>query len=325
MYRASGDQEAAMTFSLLARDASTGQLGVTSQSHYFGLGSLVTWAEAGVGVIATQAFAERSYGARGLALMRAGRSASQALAELLAEDPQREIRQVAFLDAYGDIGTHSGTRCVGAVGIAAAENAVALGNMLDNSAVPNAVLLGYQRADGDLAHRLVAGLRSGDLAGGDIRGRQSGALLVVDAQRGDTPWDGVLRDVRVDDHTDPIGELARLIALDDAFAKVSPIVFDPSGAILGPPELRSDADVTAAAAMLADADGGLNGNPEATFWSAVLHAKYGRPRDARRLLDSAASRNDRLPRFLMRVADAGILTPQDLAALSEHRREPSTD
>ncbi|QLL09242.1 DUF1028 domain-containing protein [Mycobacterium vicinigordonae] len=304
-----------MTFSLLARDAHTGQLGVTSQSHYFRVGPTVTWAEAGVGVVATQAFATPSYGARGLAIMRSGCSAQDALSELLADDPHREIRQVALLDASGGAGIHTGSRCVGAVGLAVADNAVALGNMLDNPNVPDAVLLGYQHAEGHLAHRLVAGLRHGDRAGGDIRGRQSAALLVVGGQRGETPWDGVLRDLRVDDHREPIDELARLIELDDAFAKVSSIVFDPHGPILGLPERHSDADVTTAAAMLQEAHDFLDDNPEAVFWSAVLHAKFGLRGEARRLLDTAASRNERLLRFLGRIADAKILTAPQVAAL----------
>lgn len=303
-----------MTFSLLARDPATGQLGVASQSHYLGVGSVVTWAEAGVGVVATQAFAVRSYGPRGLALMRAGSSASEALAQLLDEDPDREIRQIAFLDSSGDIGIHGGTRCVGAAGIVRGHHCVALGNMLDNGDVPAAMLTGYQQADGDLAHGLVAGLCSADHAGGDIRGRQSAALLVVDGRRTDAPWDGLVRDLRVEDHPDPISELSRLVDLNDTFDAVSQVVFDPNGAVLGGRGSVSDADFSLAAAALADADGGLNGNPEATFWSAVLHARWGRSADARRLLAEAAMRNPRLPRFLLCLVDAGILTRDEFRA-----------
>ncbi|HET7739191.1 MAG TPA: DUF1028 domain-containing protein [Mycobacterium sp.] len=296
-----------MTFSLLARDSATGQLGVAAQSHYLGVGSVVTWAEAGVGVVATQAFAARSYGPRGLALMRARTPADAALAALIEQDSDPEIRQVAFLDTSGDFAVHNGDRCVGAAGVAHGEYAVALGNMLDNTEVPDAMLRGFDEADGELAHRLVAGLLAGDQAGGDIRGRQSAALLVVDGGRTDTPWDGIVRDLRVEDHPDPVAELARLINLNDAFDLVSQVVFDPAGAILGDHGSGSENQFRSAAAALVDAGLVLGDNPEATFWSAVLHARHGRHTDADRLLGEATRHNPRLPRFMAALRAAGIL------------------
>ncbi|MEO8815069.1 MAG: DUF1028 domain-containing protein [Mycobacterium sp.] len=303
-----------MTFSLLARDPATGQLGVASQSHYFGVGSVVTWAEAGVGVIATQAFADRSYGPKGLALLRAGRSAGEALALSLDADPDREVRQVTYLDASGNIGIHSGNRCVAEAGMAVRDHAAAIGNALDNDAVLDAMLSGYRDAAGDLAHRLVAGLRSADNAGGDIRGSQSAALLVVDGRRTEAPWNGIVRDLRVDDHADPIGELARLADLNDGFDLISRVVFDPHGPVLA--ASPSDPEFAVAANALADAQAALGANQEARFWSAVLHARWGRSAEARRLLAAATQSNPRLPRFVARLADAGILTPQDVASLA---------
>ncbi|OBI49771.1 hypothetical protein A5707_16265 [Mycobacterium kyorinense] len=300
-----------MTFSLLARDPATGALGVASQSHYLGVGAVVTWAEAGVGVVATQAFPERSYGPQGLALMRDGQSAREALSLLVDADPDRELRQVGYLGP-GGFGLHSGERCVAAAGVAVTDHAAALGNMLDSDDVLGAMLRGFEGADGDLAHRLLAGLRGGEEAGGDIRGSQSAALLVVDGQRTDSPWDGVLRDVRVDDHPDPIGELSRLIKLADAYDEVSRVVFNPLGVVLG----GHDTEFAAAAVALAAADDVLGPNPEATFWSAVLHARWGQRAEARRLLADAAQRNPRLPRFVTRLADAGILTADEAEVLS---------
>lgn len=302
-----------MTFSLLARDPSTGQLGVAAQSHYLGVGATVTWAEAGVGVVATQACAARSYGPRGLALLRAGGSASDALSRLLDEDTHREIRQVGFLDAAGTIATHSGTRCIGAAGVEVGDHAVALGNMLDNDDVLPALLRGFEDADGDFAHRLVTGLAGAQDAGGDIRGSQSAALLVVDGRRTDEPWDGLIRDLRVEDHPEPVGELSRLVRLDDAFHRVSGVVFDPRGAVFGDP--GSETDFAAAAESLADAAGVLDPNPEAMFWSAVVQARWGRTDAARHLLAEASMRNARLPRFLRYLSDAGILTPSAVAMM----------
>ncbi len=303
-----------MTFSLLAHDPDTGQLGVASQSHYLGIGALVTWAEAGVGAVATQAISDHSYGPRGLALMRQGLSAGEALQQLLDTDLERELRQVGYLDAAGNFGIHSGSRCVPAAGVATSEHAAALGNMLDSDAVLDAMLVGFEQADGDLAHRLVAALRSADLAGGDIRGRQSAALLVVAGRLGDAPSTGVVRDLRVDDHLDPVSELARLLDLNDAFEKVSQVAFDPGGAVLS--GYATDSEFAEAAATLADADAVLGDNPEAAFWSAVLHARWGRFAEARRLLAHAAERNPRLPRFVSRLADAAILTRQQAASLA---------
>lgn len=302
-----------MTFSLLARDPVAGHLGVASQSHYLGVGSVVTWAEAGIGVVATQSFAARGYGPRGLALMRAGNPAPDALRQLLHADADREIRQVAFLDAGGEFGIHSGTRCVGAAGVARSEHVIGLGNMLDNDEVPQAMLHGFESADGDLAHRLLAGLHAADEAGGDIRGRQSAAVLVVDGAPTDAPWDGIVRELRVEDHRDPIGELNRLLDLNDAVEDMSQVVFDPKGPILGPPQ--PDSVYHSAAASLAEVATVLGDNPEATFWGAVLQARWRRTDDARRLLEIATQHNPRLETFFARLADAGILRPEDVSGL----------
>lgn len=299
-----------MTFTLVGRDPDTGQLGVAAHSHYLGVGSVVTWAEAGVGVVATQAFAVRAYGPRGLALMRAGRRAPDALGELLDHDAARDVRQLAFLDTAGDFAIHSGERCVGAAGVARAEHVVGLGNMLDNEEVPRAMVSGFVGAHGDLAHRLVAGLRAGDQAGGDVRGRQSAALLVVDGAPTDAPWDGVVRDLRVDDHADPIGELARLLDLNDVFDVMSGVVFDPDGPILG--GAQSDAVYQRAASSLRRVASALGHNPEATFWEAVLQARWGRPQDAKHLLDNAVRQNPRLAGFFVRLGAAGILAPDQV-------------
>lgn len=300
-----------LTYSLLARDPATGQLGVASQSHYLGVGSVVTWAEAGTGVVATQAFALRSYGPRGLALMRAGKSAPDALRQLLQADADPEIRQVAFLDTAGDVGIHSGQRCIGAAGIATGEHVVGLGNMLDNDGVPQAMVRGFHNADGDLAHRLVAGLRAADDAGGDIRGRQSAAMLVVDGTPTDAPWDGIVRELRVEDHHDPIGELSRLLDLNDAVDDISRVVFDPNGPILGPPQPESV--YRSAAARLAAAATVLGDNPEAIFWAALLQERWGHPDDAKRLLEAAARHNPRLETFFERCVCIGNLTPPGLS------------
>jgi len=312
-----------MTFSLLAYDPDAHQLGVASQSHYPGVGAVVTWAEAGAGAIATQAFADPSYGARAVALLRDGMDAGEVLAHLVADDSAPELRQVGIVDASGTIATHTGRRCVPAVGETHRAHAVALGNTLDSDAVTTAIADGFEHADGDLAHRLLAGLRAGEAAGGDIRGRQSAALRVVSAQPTDTPCAGVVRDLRVDDHADPINELGRLIDLYDVFDVVSEAVFDLNGVVVGNREAHDMRTFTAAADRLTSADRALDANPEAAFWAAVVHTRAGQIDLARQLLHSASRRNPKLPDLFGRLVDTGILTDTDVTAVTQSARAPS--
>ncbi|MFD8249595.1 DUF1028 domain-containing protein [Nocardia sp. NPDC059691] len=307
-----------MTFSILAYDPIAGQLGVASQSHYPGVGAVVTWAEAGVGAVATQAFADPSYGPRALALMRAGMDAGQVLTHLLGADAGRETRQVGILDVAGNVATHTGRLCVPALSEAHAPYALAIGNTLDSDTIAAAMVHGYETTDGDLTHRLLAALQSGQTAGGDIRGMQSAALRVVRTEPTQDPWDGVIRDLRVDDHSYPIAELGRLADLYDVFDAISEVVFAPQGVVLGAREVHSAHSYVAAAERLVRADHLLGANPEAAFWAAVVHARAGRSDLARRLLDSATRRNRRLPELFRRLVDTGILTEADVDASIRH-------
>ena len=171
-----------MTYSLVARDPETGELGVAVQSRSFGTGRVVPWAAAGVGAVATQSFGERSYGPLGLGLMRGGAAPAAALAELVAADELRDFRQVAFVDAQGRTASHTGSACIPASGSRAGEGFSAQGNMLRSDEVWDAAADGLERAAGSLAERLLAGLDAAEAAGGDFRGRQAGAILVVAAE-----------------------------------------------------------------------------------------------------------------------------------------------
>lgn len=197
-----------MTYSLVARDPETGELGVAVQSRSFGTGSAVPWARPGVGAVATQSFTQRSYGPLGLDLLANGAEPGAALEQLVADDQQRDFRQVAFLDAQGRTASHTGAACIPAVGSLAGDGFSAQGNMLRSDDVVPALADGFARAEGTLADRLLAGLDAAEAAGGDFRGREAGALLVVPAE-GD-PTERVV-DLRVDNHHDPLGELRRLL------------------------------------------------------------------------------------------------------------------
>ena len=171
----------AHTYSIVARDPRTGEMGVAVQSHWFGVGTIVAWAEAGVGAVATQSFVEPAYGPRGLELMRTGLSAPDALKALLAADPAEAVRQIAFVDSQGRVATHTGARCVACAGHLAGAHFSVQANMMLNDAVVPAMRRAFEASSGPLAERLMAALEAAEAAGGDIRGRQAAAILVVPA------------------------------------------------------------------------------------------------------------------------------------------------
>jgi len=210
-----------MTYSIVARDRETGELGVAVQSRAFNTGAIVPWAAPGVGVVATQSYTEPSYGPLGLDLLRAGKTPEQALAGLVAADDEPEYRQVAILDGKGRVAVHVGEACIPAAGFAAGEGFSAQANMVDSERVWEAMAESFERSEGPLANRLIDALDAAEAAGGDWRGRQAGGIIVVAAEG--EPWAREL-DVRVDDHDDPLGELRRLVRLRRAY-----------GAMRGPP------------------------------------------------------------------------------------------
>ena len=210
----------AHTFSIVARDPVTGDLGVAVQSHWFSVGSIVAWAEAGVGAIATQSFVDPAYGYKGLELMRGGMSAPDALKKLLAADTQREVRQVAFIDAQGRVDAFTGKLDIADAGHKVGVQYCVQANMMANAKVWPAMAAAFEATKGDLADRLLAALEAAQAAGGDIRGKQSAAILIVKATSSGRPWAGADRlfDLRVEDQPAPIPELKRLVRLQRAYA-----------------------------------------------------------------------------------------------------------
>jgi len=304
-----------MTYSIVARDPANGWLGVAVQSHYFGTGRVVTWAEAGVGAVATQSIPEVAYGPRGLERMGSGRSASEALGSLLAEDPQRALRQVGMIDAQGKVAVHTGEHCLAEAGHATGEQVSVQTNLMERATAWGAMLGAYEKATSEpFPHRLLAALDAAEHEGGDLRGRQSAALLVVSATRSDTPWRERLVDLRVDDHPNPLGELRRLLELHVAFERlarifVSGILFEPLSAE-SPSLARALAELDATQAA-------LEPNREPTFWQAVLLAKAGRTAEARAKLSRACETNPRWSLLVERLVPSGIIPPEAplLAAL----------
>lgn len=205
-----------MTYSLIATDGL--HIGVAVASRYPGVGAIVPWARAGVGAVATQAAGHRRYGRLGLAGIEAGEVPTALLARLLTEDEDAERRQVGMLDTEGRVAQHTGRCCVSIAGHQIGEGVAVQANMVTGPEVWHAVVEGYDSSSGTLTQRLLAGLQAGEEAGGDVRGRQAAALLVVPAV-GDP--DEVVTDIRIDEHTDPLARLGELVALQEAFVLVS--------------------------------------------------------------------------------------------------------
>jgi uncharacterized Ntn-hydrolase superfamily protein len=225
------------TFSIVARDPATGEMGVAVQSHWFAVGQIVPWAEAGIGAVATQSFVDPSYGKLGLDLLRAGKDAPATLRALLGGDGACEVRQVAVVDASGVVATFTGERDILAAGGIAGKSAgsehvkcgsaggtLSVGrdfavqaNLMANDTVWPSMAKAFAEAKGDLAARMLAALDAAQGAGGDIRGKQSAALIVVNAKSTGRPWQDKLFDVRVDDDPQPLAELRRLVALQRAY------------------------------------------------------------------------------------------------------------
>jgi len=209
------------TFSIVARDPATGELGVAVESKYFSVGSVVPWAKAGVGAVATQSLAKTTYGSEGLRLLEQGKSPREALDRLTAADGGRERRQVGMIDATGRTATFTGSECIAWAGHREGKDFAVQGNLLAGEPVLTAMAEAFERArkipDSELADWLVAALTAGQAAGGDRRGQQSAALLVVRAGGGPGGDSDRAIDLRVEDHAKPIDELARLLALHKDF------------------------------------------------------------------------------------------------------------
>jgi uncharacterized Ntn-hydrolase superfamily protein len=205
------------TFSIVARDPATGELGVAVQSHWFSVGAIVPWAEAGVGAVATQSFVDPSYGKNGLDLMRAGKSAPDTLKELLAKDEGREVRQVAMIDAQGRVDAWTGKNDIQAAGHIVGNNFSVQANLMLNDQVWPAMARAFESTKGDLADRMLAALDAAQAVGGDIRGRQSAAIIVVTGKPTGQAWKDRTFDLRVDDSPQPLLELRRLVKLQRAY------------------------------------------------------------------------------------------------------------
>ena len=289
------------TYSIVARDPSTGELGVAVQSHWFSVGSNVSWAEAGVGAVATQSFIDPAYGPLGLQLMRAGRSAPDALKALLAGDAQRDVRQVGMVDAQGRAATHTGALCIPAAGGQEGKEYVVQANLMDKPTVWPAMARAYEAAKGDLADRLLAALDAAEAEGGDIRGRQSAAIVVVKAKSSGRPWADRVFDLRVEDNAAPLVELRRLVKLQRAYNHMT--AGDDCVAVADWP--CAEREYGAARTLEPQ-------HAEMAFWYAVALATAGRLEPARPLFAQAFKADPRWRELVKRLPGVNQL-PKDKA------------
>lgn len=287
------------TYSIVARDPLTGQLGLAVQSHWFSVGSVVPWLEAGVGAVATQSFVEPSYGPLGLDAMRRGVDPKTALDRLIERDAHPEVRQVAFVDSRGRVAAHTGAACIPAAGHATGDGYSVQANLMLSDEVPAAMARAFESSAGALAERLLTALEAAEEVGGDIRGKQSAALVVVRAARSERPWTDRLVDLRVEDHHQPLRELRRLLRLHRAFAHMN----RGDEAVSAGRMEEAEREYAAAERMFPD-------NAEFAFWHAFALVTNGRVDDALPVFARAFRLDPVWMMLVPRLVDAGHL-PED--------------
>jgi uncharacterized Ntn-hydrolase superfamily protein len=303
----------AHTYSIVARDPTTGEMGVAVQSHYFSVGPIVPWAESGVGAVATQSLVRVDYGPRGLDLMRAGMSAQAALDSLKKMDSNPAVRQVAMVDAKGRVAAHTGKGCIPDAGHRVGRHYSVQANLMAKPSVWPAMANAFERAKGDLAERMLQALEAAESQGGDVRGRQSAAMIVVRAQPTGKPWVDRIIDLRVEDNPDPLGELRRLVRLRRAYN-----LEDAGDNFIADKKPREALEAYEQAAQLA---------PEITelrFWAAVSLYTNGREREALEVFRDVFAREPRWVGLVPRLARVGLF-PNDPRKIEEVRRQSPSE
>ena len=294
----------AHTYSIVARDPSTGAMGVAVQSHYFSVGPICPWAKAGVGAVATQSFVDPSYGPLGLQMMKAGKKAGDALAGLVAADAAQDRRQVAMVDNEGNVAVHTGSRCIAEAGHRTGDGYSVQANMMLKDTVWDAMGDAFESFKGDLASRMLAALDAAEAEGGDIRGRQSAAILIVSGTNTGKPWADREMELRVEDHPQPLAELRRLVDIHRAYKLAAE----------AESKMQSPEQAPVVAAEFAHALELSGDNIELRFWYALTLALAGNVDEAVPLLTKIYEEDDRWRELLSRLPAAGIISDEGLAA-----------
>jgi uncharacterized Ntn-hydrolase superfamily protein len=303
------------TYSIVARDTVTGEMGVAVQSHWFSVGSIVSWAEAGIGAVATQSFVDPRYGPLGLELMRMDRSSEDALRALIATDADEAVRQVAMIDAHGNVAAHTGDRCIYAAGHTTGKQYSVQANLMESPTVWEAMAHAYETTQGDLAERLLAALEAAEKEGGDIRGKQSASLLIVSGIPTGYPWVDRIFDLRIEDHPEPVTELRRLVALARVYHKLN----DGDEWVTKNDIPKAMEAYSSALTMLPD----KATNGEAAFWTGITLASIDRVDEAIPYLQRAYRQDIRWAELVQRLPASELLPDDDdliMRLLEEMRR-----
>ncbi len=293
------------TYSIVAIDKETGEMGAAVQSHWFSVGSIVIWAESGVGAICTQSFVEASYGPLGLDLMRAGKTAEEAMAGLLRADKFEAVRQVAMIDNQGRVAAHTGKNCIPEAGHFIGGGFTCQANLMLKNTVWNAMAKAFEGTKGELVDRLMAALEAAEGEGGDIRGRQSAAVIVVKGKSSGAPWKDRLYDLRVEDNPAPLIELKRLIRLNKAYN------FMNRG-----DELLTENKVEEAMKSYTQAMDMYPDNAEMVFWPAVTLASTGKVEESLPLFKKVFAMDNNWAILVPRLPQVGQL-PKDEALIEK--------
>ncbi|KAF0141033.1 MAG: hypothetical protein FD122_1929 [Stygiobacter sp.] len=290
----------AHTYSIVAFDPETGDMGVAVQSHWFSVGSIVTWGEAGVGVVATQSFVNPAFGPDGLALLKAGKSPQEAVDELIKNDEGRDVRQLAILDSKGRVATWTGKKCIQAAGHITGTNFSVQANMMLNDKVWGAMNEAFTKAKGLLAERMMAALEAAQSVGGDIRGKQSAAMLVVRAKSTGKVWEDRLVDLRVEDSTEPLKEIRRLINVHSAYGHMN----NGDLAVEKNDMAKAMQEYSAAMQMFPQ-------NLEMKYWTAITLANKGKIDEALPMLREIFKKDKNWKTLTERLVPVGLLTVSD--------------
>jgi uncharacterized Ntn-hydrolase superfamily protein len=292
-----------MTYSIVARDGKTGELGVAVQSHYFQVGPVVPWAIAGIGAVATQSQVNISFGPLGLELLRSGFTAEQALRALTSGDSQPEVRQVAIVDASGNVAAHTGASCIPAAGHTTGVGFSCQANLMEKDTVWDAMAEAFTSSTGPLAERMMDALDAAEKEGGDIRGRQSAAMLVVSGKPTGHSWEDRIIDLRVDDAPDPLAELRRLLRVKRAYMA------------LGEADSGQADDMAAAAVNLQTAISLAPEMVEIQFWGGLSMADAGMLDAGCELIAVAVRKNPRWLETIHRLVQVDRLKPETASAI----------
>ncbi len=293
----------AHTYSIVAFDPETGDMGVAVQSHWFSVGTLVTWAEAGVGAIATQSFVNPAYGPQGLALLKTGLSAEKVVEVLVSMDEGKDFRQLAVIDRNGNAASYTGPKCIQAAGNQVGKNYSVQANLMDNAEIWPAMAKAFEESSGPLAERLIVALEAAEKTGGDIRGKQSAAILVVSGTPTGKSWQDRKVDIRVDDHAEPLVELRRIWNVHQAYE------FMNAGDLA-----VEHGEMEKAGELYSKAESMFPENLEMKYWHAIALANTGKVDEALPIFQLIFSNDPKWKTLTPRLIENGMLkvTKEDL-------------